>query len=70
MILTYKEKNSFFILKGERYHLVNNKSSVLKVFEDQKSALKKFISKNHLKYKNNKESALIQIAREYDELSR
>ena len=70
MILTYKEKNSVFIFKGGRYHMVNNKSSVLKIFEDQKSALKKFISKNHIKYKKNKEGALIQIAREYDDLSR
>jgi hypothetical protein len=70
MILTFKEKNAIYIFKAGKYYPVSRKSSVLKVFDDQKSALKKFISKNHIKYRGNREDALVKIAGHYDELSR
>ncbi|MBK5277854.1 MAG: hypothetical protein JJE09_03215 [Bacteroidia bacterium] len=69
IILTFKEKNTIGILKNGVYHVVNNKSSVLKIFEDQKSDLKKFISKNKIRYRSNREEAIVKIAEQYDQLT-
>jgi len=69
MILTFKEKNTITILKNGKFYLVGNKSSALKIFEDQKNALKKFMSKNNIRYRSNREDALIKMAREYDQLT-
>ncbi len=69
IILTFKEKNSYYILKNGSYYSVSNKSSALKVFGDQKSAIRKFISKNKINFRNNRESALVKIAGYYDEIS-
>ena len=69
MTLTFKEKNTIIISKKGAYYVIGNKSSALKVFEDQKSALKKFISQNKIKYRKNREEALIKIAGQYDQLT-
>jgi hypothetical protein len=69
MILTFKEKNTITVLKNGKNYLAGNKSSALKIFEDQKSALKKFMSKNNIRYRTNREEALIKMAAEYDQLT-
>jgi hypothetical protein len=69
MILTFKEKNTISILKNGTPYEVGNKSSALKIFGDQKSALKKFMSKNNIQYRANREEALIKMAGEYDQLT-
>ncbi len=69
MILTFKEKNTIHILKNDKYYVVGNKSSALKIFGDQKSALKKFMSKNNIRYRANREDALIRMAGQYDQLT-
>ncbi len=68
MTLTFKDKSAIFILKDGVYYPVGSKSSALKVFGEQKSALKKFMSHEQIKYRSNREAALIKIAREYDRL--
>ena len=67
--ITFKEKKSIILLKNGVYNQVGNKSSALKVFGDQKSALKKYISKNKIRYRTNREEALVKIARQYDQLT-
>lgn len=69
MILTFKEKNTISILKNGKFYEVGNKSSALKIFGDQKSAVKKFMSKNNIRYRANREEALIKMATEYDQLT-
>ena len=70
MILTFKEKNTISILKSGKFYEVGNKSSAIKIFGDQKSALKKFMSKNNIRYRANREEALIKMAEQYDQLTR
>lgn len=69
MILTFKEKNTISILKSGKFYEVGNKSSALKIFGDQKNALKKFMSKNNIRYRVNREEALIKMAEQYDQLT-
>jgi hypothetical protein len=69
MILTFKEKNTISILINGKFSEVGNKTSALKIFGDQKSALKKFMSKNNIRYRANREEALIKMAGQYDQLT-
>lgn len=69
MILTFKEKNTISILKNGKFYEVGNKSSALKIFGDQKSSLKKFLSKNNIRYRANREEALMKMAGQYDQLT-
>jgi hypothetical protein len=63
----FKEKNRYYIYKDETYFPVSNKSSVLEVFSDRKAMLKKEISENNISFKGNREYAISQLARFYDE---
>jgi hypothetical protein len=38
----------------------------LEVFNDRKQAVKEFIRKNHIRFKNNREEAIRRIAEFYD----
>ena len=61
------EKNQYFIYKGGIYYPVKNKSSVLKVLRDRKAVVKKQLSKNKIHFKANRELALYQSAKFYEE---
>ena len=65
--IVFSENDQFFIYKNGFFFPVKSKSSVLKVFSDRKSALRKFIKKNQLKFNADRELALTESARFYDE---
>ena len=62
----FDAKTRYFIFKNETYFPVQSKSSVLRVFDDRKQDVKKFISKNSLSFKTNRGKAIAQIAAFYD----
>jgi hypothetical protein len=62
----FDEKTKYFILKNGTYFSVQSKSSVLRVFDDRKQDVKRFIAKNSLSFKTNRGKALAQIAAFYD----
>jgi len=59
--------DKYFIYKGGKYFPVKSKSSVLNVFDDQKAELKKYLSKNKIRFNKYRESAMIELARFYDD---
>jgi hypothetical protein len=59
---------SYYIKKGELYYSVNNKKSLLHALKDKKGEVKKFMRKNLLNLKKDKENALLKIAAWYDGL--
>lgn len=63
----FKEKIRYYIYKDNNYFLVSNKSSLFKIFSDQKALLKKKMSENNISFKGNREHAISQLARFYDE---
>ncbi|MBV9987942.1 MAG: hypothetical protein JO301_09700 [Chitinophagaceae bacterium] len=65
-----EETPSYYIRKGNAYFPVSNKSSVLKVLNDQKAELNQFIRKQNLDFSGEKEKALAAIAAQYDQLTR
>jgi hypothetical protein len=62
----FDENTRYYIFKNGSYHFVRNKGSVLEVFNDRKQAVKEFIRKNHIRFKNNREEAIRRIAEFYD----
>jgi hypothetical protein len=65
----YQSSSQYFIKKGEVYYPVKSKKSVLEVFDDHKKEVNKALRKNKIKYRQNREQAIILMASEYDKLS-
>jgi hypothetical protein len=63
-------KSRYFIFKNGVYFPVKGKAAALKIFEDEKPALKQFINKSKIRFKGNPEKALSLIAEKYDILKR
>ncbi|MBD1398780.1 hypothetical protein H9Q13_16520 [Pontibacter sp. JH31] len=64
----YKDASRFFLLRNATYYKVSNKQSVLLVLKDQKKQLNKFAAANNLRFKKNREDALMRIVQQYDKL--
>lgn len=68
LILEFDSRDKVYLRKNNFYFTITNKASLIKALSDQKQAVKKFISKNKIQYRSNREAALIKIAEHYDEL--
>ncbi len=65
---SYDEKNRYFILKNGFFFPVKSKASVLKILEDKKQDLKKFLTRTRTTFSGNREIALKSLAQYYDTL--
>lgn len=63
-------RDRYFIRKGGQFYSVKRKGSVLKVFDDRKKELQRFLRERKLRYKKDPESAMVQLARQYDALTK
>lgn len=61
-------KNFFYIQKEGEYHLITSKNSALALFGEHKKALKKHLREKRIKFRKNREQALITLATHYDQL--
>jgi hypothetical protein len=67
----FLQKDRFFILKEGSYRDANSKGAILSIFKDQSKELRKYIRANDLIFKGEQlGTALTQLARHYDELTR
>ncbi|MCC9167129.1 hypothetical protein [Pontibacter harenae] len=64
----YEVMDKYYLYKDGAYHQVKSKSSVLKVLRDEKKQLQKFARAQKLKFRRNREEALVQVAAHYDAL--
>ncbi|MEO5600288.1 MAG: hypothetical protein ABIR06_05110 [Cyclobacteriaceae bacterium] len=62
----YDERFRYFLFKNGVFFQVKNKSAVLKILEDQKQPLKKFLKNNNMIFSDDKELALKRMAEFYD----
>jgi hypothetical protein len=69
LIPSFEEKNKYFLFKEGKYFQVNSKASVLDVLSDKKKMLKQHLSKSRIRYKAEKEKALVLLAGYYDTLT-
>lgn len=58
-----------YIMKDGVLNVVRSKGSALAVFADRKQEVKSFIRKNKIRFKNNRDSALVSITTFYDTLN-
>jgi len=61
-------KTKYFLLKGEKYHAVHSKGSVLKVLKEHKNALKRYLKENKINFRSDPESAIAKMSAYYDQL--
>lgn len=67
LIRSFDEIDQFMIYKNGHYHSVKGRVSVLKVFSDRKASVRKFLNKSKMNFRANREQALAESARFYDE---
>ncbi|HOX82412.1 MAG TPA: hypothetical protein PLJ60_17480 [Chryseolinea sp.] len=63
---SFLEKSKYYINKDGNYYLVKSKKSVIQVLSDRKKELKQFIRKNHIRFWENREGALIRLTEFYN----
>lgn len=68
-ITAFIPKTRYYLLKDNTYHVITSKSSVLKILENQKSELRKFLNQERISFRNNREYALKRIGEKYDQLT-
>jgi hypothetical protein len=68
--IEFDPRYRYFIFKNGAYFPVKSKASVLQVLQDEKPALKQFISKNKIRFKHMREAALHRVAAHYDTLKK
>ncbi|WP_051398219.1 hypothetical protein [Runella limosa] len=61
-------KNFFYIQKEGEFHLITSKKSALALFGEHKKELKKHLREKRIKFRKNREEALVTIAKHYDQL--
>jgi hypothetical protein len=61
------EKTRYYILKEDTFYTVGNRKSVLNVLADRKRELRQFIRKNHLKFQQEREDAIVNVVNFYNE---
>lgn len=64
--VTYEERNRYFILRDGIFFPVRSKGSVLKVLENRRQELKRFLKRERIIFSDNRELALKRLAEHYD----
>ena len=62
-------KNRIYICKDGIYHRVRKRKSILKVLEDHKKVVKRYIKQNQFTFKINPETQIVEVVKFYDSLS-
>lgn len=57
---SFASQNIYYIKKGNSYHKVRSRHSVLKVLSDQKRAIRRYLRKNKIYFTDNRENAIRQ----------
>lgn len=66
IVARFEEKNHLYIVKDGVFYPVKKKGSVLDVLKDRKSDVKSFLNKSKIRFKKNREEAVVRAAEFYD----
>jgi hypothetical protein len=66
----FTEKNEYFLYNKNNYYPVSDKKSILNILKDRKPDLIKFLHQNKIKFRKNKEAAMIKMVAYYDGLNK
>lgn len=61
------ESTNYYLEKSHTFYTVSNKGALVNALQDKKKAVQRFIKKNKLRFKKDKDAALIKTAAFYDE---
>ena len=65
----YEDRSNAYVKKGNKYYLVDSRSSFLDTFKDKKKDLNRYMSDNKIDYKKDKEDAVAKLAAYYDSIN-
>ena len=65
----YYSQNNYYIKKDATYQSVSTKGQILKVLNDKKKELKKYIKDRGIDYSDNKEQAMVMLLAYYDSIT-
>lgn len=65
---TFLQKDRYFVQQSGVYHAVKSKKSVLKLFNEHKKTLAKNLRRDGIRFKTDRELAMIKLAGYYDAL--
>ena len=64
----FRVADTFYIRKDGKYDEVKSRRSVYKVFKDKKKQLQQYARSNRLKFRKQREEAILALTRYYDSL--
>lgn len=68
VISVFTQRDRYYIRKDGQYYPVKSKGSVLQVFKEHKKELSQHLRKSGVKFRENREAAIITLAKHYDAL--
>jgi hypothetical protein len=66
----FVETTTYYALKGDSYDIIKNKASLLNVVGGKKKEIQQHLRKKGIKFKSNRELALIAAADYYNQTQR
>ncbi len=70
VVIKFTDKTKIFLFKDKKYYVITNKRSAMNAFGEDKPLIKKFLSQNKINFRSNAETALVAMAKYYDELKK
>jgi hypothetical protein len=68
IIPSYTEGIRYYVVKDGIFHTVKTKKSVMQILVDRKQEMKTFIRKNRIRFKTNRDVAIVRVIEYYDSL--
>jgi len=70
VISQFPEKNIYYVYTDGKYQTVHSKKSVLALFPDQKKELRKVLREQKIKFRKQRETAIVTMVARHDELTK
>jgi hypothetical protein len=70
VIALFPAKNFYYVYANAKYNPVHTRKAVLALFPEQKTELRKFLREQKIKFRKNRELAIITMVARYDELTK
>ena len=70
VIAQFPAKNFYYVYKDGKYHTVHSKKSVLALFPDEKKELRKELREQKIKFRKQREIAIVTMVSRHDELTK
>ncbi len=65
----FRQKISFYVYKNGTFNPVNSRTSLMRLLADQKQNVRRYIMKEKIKFKLDREMALMKVLSYYDTLT-